>query len=71
MAEVVGEGPASEDELLGLLRPCADEVLKIWPVGKAVGNVKNTGRQLRGRPNAGPAYLRYSYFIPESSSHAG
>jgi hypothetical protein len=39
----LGEVPASEDELLALLRPCADEVLRIWPVGKAVGNVNNTG----------------------------
>jgi hypothetical protein len=42
----LGEGPASEDELLALLKPCPDDVLKIWPVGKAVGNVKNTGPQL-------------------------
>jgi SOS response associated peptidase (SRAP) len=42
----LGEVPASEDELRALLKPCADEVLKIWPVGKAVGNVKNTGPQL-------------------------
>jgi putative SOS response-associated peptidase YedK len=40
------ETKASEDELLALLRPCPDDVLKIWPVGKAVGNVKNTGPQL-------------------------
>jgi putative SOS response-associated peptidase YedK len=42
----LGEGPASDDELLALLKPCPDDVLKIWPVGKAVGNVKNTGPQL-------------------------
>jgi putative SOS response-associated peptidase YedK len=42
----LGEKPASEDELLALLRPCSDDALKIWPVGKAVGNVKNTGPQL-------------------------
>jgi len=46
----LGETTASEDELLALLRPCPDDVLKIWPVGKevgkAVGNVKNTGPQL-------------------------
>jgi len=46
------EEPASEDELLALLRPCPDDALKIWPVGKAVGNVKNTGPQL-AMPNAG------------------
>jgi putative SOS response-associated peptidase YedK len=37
---------SSEDELLGLLKSCPDEALKTWPVGKAVGNVKNTGPQL-------------------------
>ena len=40
----LGEEPASDDDLLALLKPCPDEALKIWPVGKAVGNVKNTGR---------------------------
>jgi putative SOS response-associated peptidase YedK len=42
----LGEEPAAEEELLALLKPCPDEELKIWPVGKAVGNVKNTGPQL-------------------------
>jgi putative SOS response-associated peptidase YedK len=42
----LGEEPASEDELFALLNPCPDDALKIWPVGKAVGNVKNTGPQL-------------------------
>jgi putative SOS response-associated peptidase YedK len=42
----LGEKAASEDELLALLKPCPDEALKIWLVGKAVGNVKNTGPQL-------------------------
>jgi putative SOS response-associated peptidase YedK len=37
---------ATDDELLGFLKPCPDDALKIWPVGKAVGNVKNTGPQL-------------------------
>jgi putative SOS response-associated peptidase YedK len=32
--------------LLALLEPCPDEALKIWPVDKAVGNVKNIGPQL-------------------------
>jgi putative SOS response-associated peptidase YedK len=41
-----GEEPASEDELLALLKPCRDEALKIWAVGKMVGNVKNNGAQL-------------------------
>src|SRR5215469_7880658 len=38
--------PASEQELLALLRPCSDEGLKIWPVDKMVGNVRNNGPQL-------------------------
>ena len=42
----LGETQASEEELLALLKPCSDDALKIWPVGKAVGNVKNTGPQL-------------------------
>jgi putative SOS response-associated peptidase YedK len=35
----LGEEPASEQELLALLKPCPDEALKIWPVDKIVGNV--------------------------------
>jgi putative SOS response-associated peptidase YedK len=42
----LGEEPATEDELMALLKPCPDEALEIWPVDKAVGNVKNTGSQL-------------------------
>jgi putative SOS response-associated peptidase YedK len=42
----LGEEPATEQELLTLLKPCPDEALKIWPVDKAVGNVRNTGPQL-------------------------
>jgi putative SOS response-associated peptidase YedK len=45
-AKWLGEEPASEEELLALLKPCPDDALKIWPVGKAVGNVKNNGPQL-------------------------
>jgi putative SOS response-associated peptidase YedK len=54
-----GEEPASEDELLALLKPCPDEALKMWPVDKAVGNVKNTtssakrARFLRRREHVG------------------
>ena len=40
------EEPASEQELLALLESCPDEALKIWPVDKMVGNVRNNGRQL-------------------------
>jgi putative SOS response-associated peptidase YedK len=39
----LGEEPATEQELLALLRPCADKRLKIWPVDNKVGNVSNTG----------------------------
>src|SRR5262249_23444301 len=42
----LGEEPVSEQELLALLKPCADETLKIWPVDKMVGNVRNNGPQL-------------------------
>jgi putative SOS response-associated peptidase YedK len=40
------EEPASEEELLALLRPCPDDALKIWPVDNKVGNVRNTGPEL-------------------------
>jgi putative SOS response-associated peptidase YedK len=39
----LGEKPATEDQLMSLLKPCPDHALKIWPVDKAVGNVNNTG----------------------------
>jgi putative SOS response-associated peptidase YedK len=42
----LGEEPATEDELLAMLKPCPDEWLKIWAVGAAVGNVRNTGPEL-------------------------
>lgn len=42
----LGKEAATEDELLALPKPCPDDAVKIWPVGKAVGNVKNTGPQL-------------------------
>jgi putative SOS response-associated peptidase YedK len=42
----LGEEPASEQALLALLKPCRDEALKIWPVDKMVGNVRNNGPQL-------------------------
>jgi putative SOS response-associated peptidase YedK len=45
-AKWLSEEPASEEELLALLKPCPDEAFKIWPVGKAVGNVKHNGPQL-------------------------
>jgi putative SOS response-associated peptidase YedK len=43
---MAGEVPASEDELLALLKPCPDEALKIWPVDRMVGNVRNKGPQV-------------------------
>jgi hypothetical protein len=42
----LGEEPASEQELLALLKPRPDQALKIWPVDKMVGNVRNNGPQL-------------------------
>jgi hypothetical protein len=39
--------PATEQELLALLRPSPDEWLKIWPVDNKVGNVRNTGAELK------------------------
>ena len=42
----LGEEPATEEELVAILKPCADEVLKVWPVDKQVGNVKNNGAEL-------------------------
>jgi putative SOS response-associated peptidase YedK len=42
----LGEEPATEEKLLALLAQCPDEALKIWPVGAAIGNVKNNGPEL-------------------------
>src|SRR6266852_1023679 len=42
----LGEEPATEPELLALLKPCPDDWLKIWPVDNKVGNVRNRGREL-------------------------
>jgi putative SOS response-associated peptidase YedK len=39
-------GLAHEQELLALLKPCPDEALKIWPIDKMVGNVRNNGPPL-------------------------
>jgi hypothetical protein len=43
---VLRSGAPWRDELLTLLKPCPDEELKIWPVDKMVGNVRNNGPQL-------------------------
>jgi putative SOS response-associated peptidase YedK len=42
----LGEEPAGEQDLPALLGPCPDEALKISPVDKIVGNVRNNGPQL-------------------------
>lgn len=42
----LGEEPASEDELAALLKPYPDDALRIWPVDRAVGNVRNQGAHL-------------------------
>jgi putative SOS response-associated peptidase YedK len=49
MAELHDRMPvilAEIDWPMALLRPYRDEDLKIWPVDKMVGNVKNNGPQL-------------------------
>ncbi len=48
----LGEAPASVDELKGLFVPCPDAALRVWPVGRAVGNVRNDGPEL-AQPIAG------------------
>jgi putative SOS response-associated peptidase YedK len=45
-AKWLSEVPASEDELLAMLKPCSEETLKVWAVDNAIGNVKNQGRHL-------------------------
>jgi putative SOS response-associated peptidase YedK len=42
----LGEVAATEGELLARLKPCSDEALKIWPVDRMVGNVRNKGPQV-------------------------
>jgi putative SOS response-associated peptidase YedK len=42
----LGEEPATDEELLAMLRPSPDQVLKVWPVDKKVGNVRNRGAEL-------------------------
>jgi hypothetical protein len=52
LGEVEGDVPA-------LLRPLPENVLRIWPVDKRVGNVKNDGPELllRNVPEEAPALL--------------
>jgi putative SOS response-associated peptidase YedK len=42
----LGEESAPDEELLAMLRPSPDRVLKVWPVDKKVGNVRNRGAEL-------------------------
>ncbi|MGD0723355.1 MAG: SOS response-associated peptidase [Roseiarcus sp.] len=42
----LGEAPAGEAELAALLGPYPSELMKLWPVGRAVGNVRNDGPAL-------------------------
>ena len=42
----LGEQPASEAELKALLKPYPSELMKLWPVDKKVGNVRNNGPDL-------------------------
>jgi putative SOS response-associated peptidase YedK len=37
---------ATDERLLTLLKQCPDDVLEIWPAGKAVDNVGNNGPEL-------------------------
>jgi putative SOS response-associated peptidase YedK len=40
-ARWLGEAEASPEELLGLLKACPAELIRVYPVGAAVGNVRN------------------------------
>ena len=42
----LGEEPATEEGLKTLLVPCPSEELRLWPVDKRVGNVRNKGPEL-------------------------
>jgi putative SOS response-associated peptidase YedK len=53
----LGEEAANDDELKALLVPCASGRVKIWPVNKRVGNVRNNGRDLVERVELEPASL--------------
>jgi hypothetical protein len=37
---------ASDHRTEGLARPLAEDALRVWPIGKAVGNVRNDGPTL-------------------------
>ena len=38
-----------DGDAAGLLRPAADGVLRLWPVSRAVNNVRNNGAELLDR----------------------
>jgi putative SOS response-associated peptidase YedK len=42
----LGEIPAPDAALHALLRPCPDDALRVWPVSKRVGNVRNNDATL-------------------------
>jgi putative SOS response-associated peptidase YedK len=42
----LGEASANEAELKALLKPYPSEQMKLWPVDKNVGNVRNNGPDL-------------------------
>ncbi len=41
-----GEEPTNDNELKSMLKPFPSERVSVWPVGKAVGNVKNDAPEL-------------------------
>jgi putative SOS response-associated peptidase YedK len=45
-ARWLGEEPASAQELRALLRPYPAEPMRIYPIGQAIGNVRNEGPDL-------------------------
>ena len=42
----IGEEPATDEDILGMLRPFAPERMSAWKVSKDVGAVKNQGAHL-------------------------
>ena len=40
-----------DGDAMALLRPAAEDVLRLWPVSRAVNNVRNNGRELLERTN--------------------
>jgi len=42
----LGEELATEEQLKALLVACPDDRLRLWPVHRKVGNVRNDGREL-------------------------